>query len=191
MFIVFEGIDGSGKTTTAKIVTDMLVEMGVPAIYTYEPYFYKDIIKNYVHDYILATALFSADRIRHVKEVIKPALDKGEWVICDRYAESTWVYEYYCVLGADEEIVKNFIEATALIKPDVEFLFDIDPQIALTRKNGDMFENLTVLSNARFGYMESPLYAKRRYVIYADDLYDAVSKVLNTLKAEIKEAINV
>lgn len=110
--IVFEGIDGTGKTTHASLLAEWLpgsglMPEGAQAILTREPSGTKlggvlgDLIQDHaIHAEDFATArtkllLFSADRIQHVEKVIEPALAAGHWVVCDRYSASMEAYQGY------------------------------------------------------------------------------------------------
>lgn len=108
MFVVIEGIDGSGKTYSARKLVQLLREYGEEAMFTYEPYKAKQLNNyglehNLPQEYFLG--LMVADRAYHVQTVIEPALQAGVHVICDRFVYSNiayqgyggWVrYRYYC-----------------------------------------------------------------------------------------------
>jgi dTMP kinase len=88
LFVTFEGIDGSGKTTVANLVADHLRRQGLPVLLTSEPN--TAHIKQFLMTVNERTAwtetfLFLADRAEHVAKVIKPALQRGEIVLCDRF----------------------------------------------------------------------------------------------------------
>ncbi|ENN96775.1 thymidylate kinase [Methanocaldococcus villosus KIN24-T80] len=150
MFIVFEGIDGSGKTTQAKLLAEKL-----KAFFTYEPTdgdvgkLIRAILreKRDVDNRTLAL-LFAADRIEHNK-IIKKELKKRD-VVCDRYFYSSLAYQ--SVSGVDEDFIKNINRY--IIEPDITFLLIIDIEKALERKNKDMFENKDFLEKVQNKYLE-------------------------------------
>lgn len=148
--IVFEGIDGSGKSTQAKVLTDKLLQNGHDAILTREPggtslsetlgIWLKQFPKRSALTEVL---LFSAARTEHINQLISPALTRGQIVVCDRYTGSTIAYQ-----GHGKGIDLNFIQqvnsqATTGIVPSLTFLLDIPFEIAQARKDQeslDVFE---------------------------------------------------
>ncbi|MEM0099547.1 MAG: dTMP kinase [Desulfurococcaceae archaeon] len=160
LFIVLEGIDGSGKTTMAKKLIENLSAMGYRASYTYEPTD-SDIVtvvktryKAYRDPYIDALT-FALDRLIHVKSKIKPLLDNGYVVISDRYFYSSVAYQTAC--GAPMEWV---IEVNKwALRPDLAIYLDIDPDLALKRKGTSSsrfpeFENIELMRRVRTIYLE-------------------------------------
>ena len=99
MFIVFEGMDGTGKSTQAKLLSEALVKRGTPNVLTREPGGCPSAeqIRNLVlaKEFLPTTELLLmlAARNEHWHNTIQPALKKGQWVICDRYIDSTRVYQ--------------------------------------------------------------------------------------------------
>jgi dTMP kinase len=100
-FITFEGIEGAGKTTLAHHLADWLRAQGVPVRLTREPggsalgAQVRPILLNEPLDAWAELFLFLADRRQHTLQIILPALEQGVWVLCDRYADSTLVYQGY------------------------------------------------------------------------------------------------
>ena len=97
-FIVFDGLDGSGKSTAARALSQHFTSHGIENIVVREPGgslggLYRSLILN--HDLSLEAATFSffADRFQHLNDVIVPALDRGVTVICDRFSTSTYLYQ--------------------------------------------------------------------------------------------------
>ena len=156
LFITFEGIDGCGKSTQAKILNDKLKEMDSATILTEEPggtlganEIRKLLLRENNFSWSVETEvlLFMAARNDHVEKKIKPALEKGYTVICDRFIDSTLVYQ-----GMRSELAKKIcLSLYDLIGqlPSITFLIDMNPEQALDRalsrkNNEDRFENYGV-----------------------------------------------
>jgi len=142
LFITFEGLEGCGKTTQAKMLFDFLNKQKIPSIYTKEPGGTKigDKIrkilldqKNDGMDYKTEMLLFLASRAENVRLIILPALEEGKIVISDRFYDSTTAYQG-CGRGIDLKIIKNLnslVVGEAI--PDLTFILDIDPYEGLKR----------------------------------------------------------
>lgn len=143
MFITFEGPDGSGKTTQISPLSDYLIQKGYSVLITREPggTAIGDQIRQVLSDLKNTgmhprseTLLFLAARAQLVEQVIKPHLEKGFIVLCDRYADSTMAYQGYGHQN-DLDQIKNLINfATGGLKPDLTLLFDMDVEEGLQRK---------------------------------------------------------
>ena len=140
-FITFEGIDGSGKSTQSRRFADLLRAQGTDLIFTREPggSAGAEEIRNLVltgqTDRWSAETeilLFTAARRDHLEKTIKPALDAGTTVICDRFADSTRVYQ-----GATRGDLRAKVDALHALmigmEPDLTFIIDMDPAVAGTR----------------------------------------------------------
>jgi dTMP kinase len=140
MFITFEGPEGAGKSTALAAVAERLRSAGTRVLTTREPGagpFGKKIREILLHgedlDPKAELLLFLADRSNHVASIIRPALDSGEIVLCDRYADSTLVYQAFA-RGLDEEFARAGNRfATGGLMPDITLLFDLDPEVGLRR----------------------------------------------------------
>jgi len=142
LFITFEGLEGCGKTTQAKMLFDFLIKQKIPSIYTKEPGGTKigDKIrkilldqKNDGMDYKTEMLLFLASRAENVRLIILPSLEEGKIVISDRFHDSTTAYQGYG-RGIDLKIIKhlnNLVVGEAI--PDLTFILDIDPYEGLRR----------------------------------------------------------
>jgi len=174
MFIVVEGIDGCGKSTVASLLA---AEIGKKwtVFHTFEPGhvrdgLYRQLIMENVDNPFVVAALFTIDRAEHVEKMIKPALAKGEWVVCERYADSTLAYQGYG-MGLDKELINRMNEeAIKGLWPDKIFYLNIEPHLALARlqnKEKDALEGqgLEFLQRVREGYEEI---ARTRGYIYMD-----------------------
>lgn len=146
LFITFEGIDGSGKSTQLQLAAEYLRNAGYIVTTTREPggtqlgQQIRNIVLN--PDLPLTTSaqtlLFLADRSDHVAKVIRPALAEGRIVLCDRFSDSTLVYQGLSQGKTLEELNRlqqlDFFASDGLI-PDLTILFDSRPEILLERRN--------------------------------------------------------
>ncbi|MEM4528696.1 MAG: dTMP kinase [Desulfurococcaceae archaeon] len=157
-FIVFEGLDGAGKTTIAKMLTERLNEMGLKTIYTYEPTD-SDIVKllktsfSELRDPFIDALVFALDRLIHIKTEIVPAIEQGYIVICDRYLYSSVAYQ--SAHGAPFDWILEINRYA--IKPNIAIYLDVDPSTALRRKTGyesrfPEFEKYELLAKVREAY---------------------------------------
>lgn len=144
-FITFEGCDGSGKSTQARLLNEFLTKNGVENVLTREPGGGKisEAIRAIILDGKNAemtdeceALLYAAARAQHLKEVVEPALAAGKWVVCDRYVDSSFAYQA-TARGLGEEFVKK-INSFALEKylPDLTFFVDLTAEEAFQRKHG-------------------------------------------------------
>jgi len=140
VFVTFEGLDGSGKTTQAELLRAHLEETGRDVVGTREPGGTE--LGEKVRELLLGgtkvspwaeAALFAAARAELVAEVVQPALARGADVVCDRYLDSSLAYQGIARgLGVDRVLALN-IDAIRGILPDVTFLLLIDPEEAAQR----------------------------------------------------------
>jgi len=140
MFITFEGPEGAGKSTALAILAERIRAAGHEVLTTREPgagNFGRSIREILLHgeelDPKAELLLFLADRSNHVASIIRPALEAGKVVLCDRYADSTLVYQSFA-RGLDEGFARVGNQfATGGLTPDLTLLFDLDPEIGLRR----------------------------------------------------------
>lgn len=159
LFIVLEGIDGSGKTTLRDGICDSLRKKGYDAITTAEPTegMLGSILRNGGTDNQLAEALlFVADRACHTDDIVKD-LEKGISVVCDRYYASTLAYQSAGSGGPDYDLLVTLNEL-ATIEPDITFLLDIDPERGMARvddrgEERSKFEKLDFQRRVRAKYL--------------------------------------
>lgn len=141
-FITLEGGEGAGKSTQIKLLSTALERAGIPHIVTREPGGSPgaEAIRNLVvsgpvdqwHP-TTESLLFMAARLDHLETNIKPALARGEWVLCDRFYDSTYVYQ-----GIAKQVGTAWLDALypllfGNIAPDVTFLLDLPPETGLAR----------------------------------------------------------
>ena len=158
-FIVIEGIDGCGKTTQIKqlekwINTTNFIPEKNKLIITREPggtelgqsirSLLLDTSKEESPDPIAELLLYAADRAQHVNQILRPSLNRGDWVISDRFCSSTLAYQGYG-RGLNMKLIKSLESiATQEISPDITFLLDISAEESikrrLTRKDDRMEE---------------------------------------------------
>ncbi len=158
ILIVFEGIDGSGKSTQAEILLERLQEEDFDVVYFREPSkgkWGRKIKKKALHADSLTPEeeldLFLKDRRENVGKNLKPALKKKRVVILDRYYYSTIAYQG--AKGIDEKLIRRMNEEF-VVEPDLVFIFDIDPQKGLERienrkKKDRLFEREDYLVKVR------------------------------------------
>ncbi|MBU0683925.1 MAG: dTMP kinase [Candidatus Omnitrophota bacterium] len=141
-FITFDGPEGSGKSTHSVRLKDDLTLDGYDVIYTREPG--GTLLGQKIRDVLLKNEdikpgkqaellLFEADRAQHVEEIIKPALDKGKTVICDRFNTATFAYQGYGA-GMDINMIRSIDDfVTNGIFPDITLILDIEVNMGLSR----------------------------------------------------------
>jgi dTMP kinase len=142
MFITFEGVDGSGKSTQARLLAEQLRAEGREVVATREPG--GTSLGERVRAILLGhspvspwteTALFAAARAQLVDEVIRPALDRGADVVCDRYLDSSLAYQGLARgLGVERVLELNLVATRGLL-PDRTFLVLVDPEVAFQRSS--------------------------------------------------------
>ncbi len=203
MFITFEGIEGSGKSTQAILLEEHLSAKGLTVNLTREPGWGKlgELIRNVLLDDREITldpfaelCLFCTDRVNHVKGYIKPKLDNGEIIICDRYHDSTLVYQG---IGRDNErdLVAAMVMKSCLgVIPDITFLLDLPVDCGLqrirARKNKTKFDSESVAFHKRVrdGFLQlckqqpqriKLINADRQVEIIAEEIKSVIDNKIN------------
>ena len=141
LWITLEGGDGAGKTTQANLLETWLSEAGRTVLRTREPggsevgQLIRDIVLHHRGDIAprAEALLYAADRAHHVATVVRPALERGDVVIQDRYLDSSVAYQGAGRVLDAEEIRNLSLWATEGALPDLTVLLDLDPQLARTR----------------------------------------------------------
>ena len=192
-FITLEGIDGSGKTTQGFFLKNKLEEFGKDVLFTREPGGVKgaEEIRNLLvqgekdrWSNITEILLFFASRRHHLEKVLLPAINKGKVVICDRFTDSTIIYQ-----GRENIHLKKMIielnKSVIGIVPDLTLIIDIDPTKSLnrglSRKSDEMrFETfgLEFQTNARNGYISLAKTEKRYQLIDGNNSKDKVHQMI-------------
>lgn len=167
-FIVFEGIDGSGKSTQVQLLKNRLARMGVPFYATFEPtdspigsLIHQMMTGRIVSDNKVVAALFVADRLDHLLNPLNGVCAKiqdGISVISDRYYFSS--YAYHSVDMPMDWVVAANSQSAELLRPSVTVFIDVDPEdairrIAKTRSQPELFETRERLISVRKKYFEA------------------------------------
>ncbi len=204
LFITVEGPDGSGKTTQVRRIEKYFTSKGYEVVITREPggtligEKIRQIILDKDHvemDSITEALLYTASRAQHVAQVIKPAVESGKIVICDRFVDSSLVYQGVgrnLGVALIEEINRVAIQG---IMPDITFLFKLSPQIGIQRKfsqgNEDRLEREKIDFHHRVfeGYMQlETLYPKR---IRGIDASRTIQEIHEEIIGYIEELLKV
>ena len=215
MFITLEGIEGSGKTTQIGRMVEFLEDRDIECVTTRQPG--GTMIGENIRSILLDPAnsalapmaellLYMADRSQHIDELIRPSLEAGKTVICDRYFDATVVYQGFA-RGLDIELIRKLHQILFNdLKPDVTLLLDLAPQVGLQRawqqlNNGQRSglesrfeaEKVTFHEKVRAGYLELARLEPNRFrVIDAaqsqDDVFTAISDIITSVLKQNKNA---
>lgn len=176
-FITFEGIDGAGKSTQIDVIEATLKARGLEVIRTREPggtplgeVIRKELLSVEM-DPATETLLFFASRAEHIAKVIRPAVERGAWVLSDRFTDATYAYQVGG-RGFPAHKVEELEKWTQSdLQPDRTVLFDIDPEVAAQRvaqaRNLDRFEkeNLDFFTRVRNAYLTRAKLSPQRFLI--------------------------
>lgn len=201
LFISFEGIDGCGKSTQADLLRSYLESKGEQVELLREPggtalsEQIREILLNPNNDKMdpsTESILLSASRAQLTREIIIPALERGNIVICDRYADSTLAYQGYGRGINLEWLEKLNAFATAGLKPDITLLVDLPVDEALNRMQSKSFdriemEGIEFLDKVRSGYLElTDRFSKRYFMIDGMETIEEMSKKIINKIEEIR-----
>ncbi len=166
LFITFEGVDGCGKTTQLKLLSEYLKNHGYEIVVTREPGAkglgekIREILLHYDGEVSsrAESFLFLADRAQHIDKIVNPAVEEGKIVLCDRHTDSTIAYQGY---GRGVDINQlNMLNtiATDGKKPDLTFVFDIDVETSMSRVGAEMdrmeSSGIEFFNKVRNGYLD-------------------------------------
>jgi dTMP kinase len=204
MFITFEGIEGSGKSTQLRRLAEHLRERGRTVVETKEPGGtpLADQIRAIlldsasVIDPVAEVFLFAASRRQHTTERIEPALARGEVVLCDRYADSTVAYQGFGRLIDRDRLRMLNDWATDALRPRVTLLFDLPEQTGLSRavsrnavaaQDEGRFEaeDLRFHRRVREGYLAMAIEEPKRFVVIDGDA--SVDEVFSRMLAALQQ----
>ncbi len=205
--ITFEGGDGSGKTTQMKRLEGHLTSKGKTCLLTLEPggtelgkWIRKVIVEGGRGEVAneMELFLYLADRAQHIREVIRPAMEEGRIVLCDRFTDSTLAYQGYG-RGFDLVLLQRMNQlASGGLQPDLTLLLDCAPETAVSRARrrtkaqspgggrGDRFEsqNLEFHERVRGGFLEIARAEPNRIVVLdtsapAQEVHEKIKKVVD------------
>lgn len=199
LFITFEGADGCGKTTQLNLLKEYLQQNNYEVVLTREPggkglgEKVREILLNYdgeVSDRC-ESFLFLADRAQNIDIIVKPAIESGKIVLCDRHTDSTVAYQGYG-RGLDINQIHTLNSlATNNIKPDLTLVFDVDIETSMKRVGAekDRMENSgnEFFNRVRNGYLEiAKIEPERIKVIDSTKSIEEIHKnVINIIKSYI------
>ncbi len=199
IFITFEGIDGCGKSTQCEMLKDYLKDSGKDFIFVREPG--GTVIGERIREILLdkknsqmtpraELLLFEAARAQITEEVIKPALEEGKIVLCDRFFDSSSAYQGMARGMGMDFVASLNMAATGGLKPDITFFFDISAEEALLRrgKRGEASDRIELAGlkfqeDVRKGYLELAAKSEGRVVTL-----DA-TKSIEEIFEEVKESL--
>lgn len=209
LFITFEGIEGCGKTTQIRLLKDYLEQQGYVVVATREPGGTQ--IGNSIRKILLDSRnvnidsktellLYEASRAQHVKDVIRPALERGCIVLCDRFTDATLAYQGYAQ-GVSGDLIESLNQcATDNLTPDFTVLIDCPVEIGLKRAkqreetvnqgvSEDRFEAKSIAFHqmVRLGYLQIAERNSNR--IYLVDGREDPSEVHQAIRAAILKKI--
>lgn len=196
-FIAFEGGDGAGKSTQIRLLADVLTRAGCDVVVSREPGGTKvgaairAVVLHGEHVDARAEALlFAADRAHHVASVIRPALERGALVLCDRFMDSSIAYQGVARALDRDQIRDLSLWATTGLLPDLTVLLDVDPAQGRARRGlvHDRVESEgeTFHSAVRQGFLDLAALAPDRYLVLdaaldEGDLHADIAKTVNAL----------
>ncbi|QUH25112.1 dTMP kinase [Serpentinicella alkaliphila] len=204
LFITIEGLDGAGKTTQIAFIKEYLINRGYNVIVTREPGGTRigEKIRNIILDReneemcgMTEALLYAASRAQHVSEVIIPAIERGNVVLCDRFVDSSIVYQ-----GAGRGLGYNIIKtindfATNYLEPNLTIFFDIPPEITVERikasRQSDRLEQEEIHFHKKV-YEEYKELAKkfpnRIKIVKADNTVENIKNDIEVIIKELLEA---
>lgn len=193
-FITFEGIDGCGKTTQLEHVRQYFEENGMKCVTTREPGALKlgsqirEILLHYDGEVAnnCEMFLFLADRSQHVETFIKPMLEQGITVLCDRHTDSTIAYQGYGRNGDIKKLEELNSIAVNGLTPDLTLLFDVSVETGHSRAGKDLdrleLSGKEFFERTRFGYLElAKKYPERIKVINSEKSKESVYNDVKSL----------
>ena len=198
LFITFEGGDGCGKTTQIDLLDEYLRNKGYKTLITREPGAkglgtkLREILLNYDGEVSskCESFLFLADRAQHVDCIIKPAIEEGVIVLCDRHADSTVAYQGYG-RGVNIDELKHLNNlATSGLKPDLTIVLDVDVETSMQRvgKEKDRMESAGIefFERVREGFLDIAKQEPERVkVISSSDTIENIHKKIKELVDKI------
>lgn len=203
LFVTFEGGDGSGKSTQASLLGEWLTDQGRTVVRTREPggtevgLEIRELVLHHRGDIDprAEALLYAADRAHHIATLVRPALERGEVVIQDRYFDSSIAYQGAGRVLDSEEVRQLSLWATDALIPDVTVLLDLDENIARERLNAankrfDRLENEKAEFHARVrqGFLALAKAEPERFLVLDASL--PVEELAQRIRARIEAALS-
>jgi dTMP kinase len=213
-FVTFEGVEGCGKTTQVKLLSKFLTARGHHTLLTREPggCSLADKIRSILLDAetralsaLAELYLYAAARAQHVSEIIAPALEAGQIVLCDRFCDSTVAYQGYG-RGIDLSIIDSLnFQACQGVLPNLTVLLDCDPRVGLERANSRIntgcgpreerfeLEALAFHQRVHIGFQKLAVAEPGRFLVVdgSDTVETVFSAISRKVLTRIPEASNV
>jgi dTMP kinase len=201
-FITLEGGEGAGKSTQARLLAEALTARGLPVLRTREPGGAPgaELLRKLLLDGetrfspSAETLLHFAARAEHVDRAIRPALEAGMWVVCDRFYDSTMAYQGYG-LGVDRDMIAALTGLVA-VHPDLTIMLDVSEPVAVARQvqrgmDPDRYERLDAFFHRRVnaGFREIAAGAPGRCRVISADATEA--EVQAAIIAVVEQALSV
>jgi len=203
IFISFEGIEGTGKSTQAELLAEYLRSKGFSVTKTAEPGGTRISLK--IRDLLLSTdstdmdplaelLLYNAARVQHIKEIIMPALLRGDVVVTDRFSDSTTAYQGYG-RGIDLKLIDSLdVVATNRLRPHLTVLLDIDVETGLMRNRKIQkqdrleLEDVSFHERVRKGFISIAAKEQERVKLLdcSGDIEEVHNKVVDIVEAFLK-----
>ncbi len=198
-FITIEGGEGSGKTSLIKLLVNDFKKLNIDTLTSREPGGSKIAeeirqvilnVENTKMDYMTEALLYAASRKQHLEEIIKPAINEGKLVICDRYIDSSLAYQGWARDLGIEKVYDINMYATEGFLPDLTLFIDIPAEVGLERiksNNRDVdrldLEKISFHHKVREGYLKiAEMYPERIVVIDGnkslEEVYEDIKKVI-------------
>ena len=206
-FITIEGIEGVGKSTNINAIKGYLTQKKIDFIITREPG--GTLLAEKIRDLLLEAnndeklselselLLIFASRAQHLEKLIKPALTKGKWVICDRFTDATYAYQGggrgldWGKISQLEELVQEHL------RPDLTIILDLDPRLGLERAKGrgelDRFEQekMEFFTKVRTAYLKIAAADPERCIVIdaSSELAEVSELLLNALDNKLTQLL--
>lgn len=214
-FITFEGVEGCGKTTQIRLLSELMSRRGMHTVLTREPGGcpIADKIRTILLDAenralspLAELMLYAAARAQHVTEIISPALEAGKIVLCDRFCDATLAYQSFG-RGIDRAVIDTLnLHACQGVSPDLTVLVDCDPQTGLERARRRIeatsgpreerfeLEELAFHQRVRDGYRQLAAEQPDRFLVIdgagsIEDIFAAISRQVLARIPELPHAV--
>lgn len=206
-FITFEGGDGSGKSTQISMTAEHLRSCGHEVVVTHEPgatalgLEVRRLLLSGEHVPVpeCELMLFLADRAQHVREILMPALERGAWVVCDRYSDSTLAYQLAGrkLSGREDELFQMVKFAELGLTPDITFWLDLPVATGLQRvrsraavgEESNRLDEETLSFHEKVHTAFAALYEKEPQRIRAIDAEKSIDQVQTSIQTILAEVL--